>query len=96
MTTPIPEYIDPNNPILATGPARLDTGTITVPQAGKLGVFTVRTPSTTVTVMLSAEDARSWADLFDEVARDLGGTKLQKATPMDVAELDKASAFKKR
>lgn len=88
MPQEIPQYLDPHNPLLASGPARLDAGTIELPGVGRLGVLTVRTPSTTVTVMLSAEDVATWTDLLAKVRDDLGGKKLVAATPMEVAALD--------
>lgn len=81
MTTPnqVPPYLDPSNPLLATGPSRLDVGTVDLPETGKLGIFTVRTPSTTLTVMLSAEDLRTWAGIMNTTADQLESSLSQVA-----------------
>lgn len=89
MTMPNPmQFIDPNNPLLATGQARLDLGTINIPGAGEFGVVTVRTASATQTVMLAAKDVAEWAKSLTGLSEAMGGSKLQVATAMDVAALD--------
>lgn len=85
MTSPVPQFIDAGNELLAQVPARLDTGTIDVPGAGKLGVLTLRTTSATVTVFLGAEDLRSWGALLTSLAGQVGGIAM--AAPGDLAVL---------
>ena len=96
MSMPVPEYLDPNNPLLATGPARLDTGTITMPQLGEVAVLTVRSSSATQTVMLSKDDLRKWRTLIDKLDDSVNGPVLEKATIADVAALDGSIPFRKR
>lgn len=91
MTTPQnpASFLDQNNPLIATGPARLDLGVITHPQNGKIGVVTVRTSSSTVHAFLTAEEVGQWADLLNGLKEALGGgTKLQPATMNDVAAMN--------
>ena len=86
------QFLDINNPLVAGGPARIDSGIITHADAGQMGVLTIRTPSTTVTVVMSPEDLRSWADHINNLAEHLdkgGGTKLIPAGMGDVVALDK-------
>jgi hypothetical protein len=98
MTTPnVPQFIDPNNPLLNGGPAKLDTGTIVGPEGKKVGVLTIRTASTTVTVLMAAENLNEWGDLIKDLAASLGGgAKLQAASMMDVAALDTTMQAKRR
>lgn len=95
-TMPIPEYLDPNNPLLATGPARLDTGSLTLPGLGELGVITVRTSSATQTVMLGLDDLHDWRKLIDQLDDSLSGKKIKPATAVEVAKLDGSIPFRKR
>lgn len=92
MTSPDPNelrFLDVNNPLISGGPARIDTGIIDHPEAGKLGVFTLRTGSATVTALLSADDLDGWADHIKNLATALrGGPKLAAATMGDVAALE--------
>src|SRR5277367_5491873 len=85
MTTPAP-FLDPNNPLAAGGPARLDTGIVDPPGVGRLGVVTVRTPSTTCMVLMDADDIRAWAaELTDLADRVENGPGLVKTASMDMA-----------
>lgn len=89
MTTPgQPQpLVDMGNPLLAHVPAQLDTGTVDLPGEGKFGVMTIRTGSTTLTVMLAAVDLKNWAGVLAGLAEDLGGG-LVKASPLDMTALD--------
>jgi hypothetical protein len=62
MTTPpdAPPPVDPGNQLLAETSAQLTTGLIQTP-AGQRLALTIRTPSTTLTVLLQQGDARAWA-----------------------------------
>lgn len=87
MTTPN-VLVDQGNPLLAHVPAQLDTGTVELPGEGKVGVMTIRTGSTTLTIMLAAEDLKNWAGVLSGLADQLGGAGLVKATPVDVSTLN--------
>jgi len=91
---PPPAAFDLGNPLLAPVPARLDLTSADLHDGGgKIGLVTVRTPSTTQTVMLTAEDLRTWAGLLTGLADQLTGG-IVRATPLDVAALDQlASQF---
>ncbi len=88
MTTPAPNapFLDPNNPLAAAGPARLDTGIVDPPGMGRLGVVTVRTPSTTCMVLMNPDDIDAWAaELTDLANRVRNGSGLMKAGSIDMA-----------
>jgi hypothetical protein len=100
MTTPIQnpmQFIDPNNPLLNGGVARLDVGSITPPGQDQVGVVTVRTSSATVTVLMTAKNLREWADILTGLADQMdGGAGLQVATMQDVAALDPTAVFSRK
>jgi hypothetical protein len=56
---PIPA-VDPGNTLLSQQPAQLLTARIMTPQGPRL-VLTIRTTSATVSVLLTPEDAKTWA-----------------------------------
>jgi hypothetical protein len=88
MTVPQqgPPLVDQGNTLLNHVPARMDSGTVDIPGTGKLGVLTIRTGSTTLTIMLSAADLRDWAGIMSGLADQMTGG-LVKATPIDIAAL---------
>jgi|SRR5579859_4059481 len=89
MTTPAPDapFLDPNNPLAAGGPARLDTGVVDPPGVGRLGVVTVRTPSTTCMVLMNPDDIDAWAaELTDLADRVRNGAGLVRSATMDTAK----------
>lgn len=92
MTTPTNPnaLVDPGNALLAHVPARLDTGSVDLPGEGKYGVMTIRTGSTTLTVMLGAEDLRQWGGILTGLADQLTGGLVQ-ASPFDISALDQMS-----
>jgi hypothetical protein len=53
------ELTDPSNHLLATTPSALSIGVMDL-ETGSHLLFTVRTPSTTMTVALTAKEASSW------------------------------------
>ncbi len=60
MTMPQqPPPFDPGNQLLGEGPAQLTTALLPSP-AGQRLALTIRTASTTVTVLLSKEDGQNW------------------------------------
>lgn len=91
MSTPNTNpLVDPGNGLLSHVPARLDTGTAEIPGTGKMGVMTIRTGSTTLTIMLSAGDLRDWSAILTGLADQLTGGLVQ-ASPMDVATMSQMS-----
>lgn len=96
MTSPQPPvqpspltFIDTNNPLCGPCPARLDIGVIQHPVDGPMGVVTIRTASTTMTVVMGADDLQGWGDSLKELANQMGGAKksLLVAGPGDAAAL---------
>jgi hypothetical protein len=83
MTTPPRPFVDMANPMLTQVPAQLDTGSVGTP-SGKLGVLTIRTASTTLTVFLTQDDLRTWSGLLTGLADQLGGS-IVVASPLDIA-----------
>lgn len=67
-----PQLVDTSNPHLAQTPATLTTGSVRTEQ-GQLAVFTIRTPSATLTVFLGQQDADTWAKAFRKQADSLSG-----------------------
>lgn len=91
MTTPNPSFLDPNNQLLSGGPARLDVGSMEHPQMGKVGLITIRTSSTTLTVLMNPESLHEWAGILNGLADQMGGApKLQAAGPQDLAGIAQA------
>jgi hypothetical protein len=88
VTQPPSQLFDTGNPLLAQGPSRLETGSVSSP-AGTIGMITVRTASTTLTLFAAEADVREWATLLGELADTLGGSGggIVPATAMDVAAL---------
>ena len=61
MTQPQPQPpVDPANQLLAETPAQLCTGLVDTPLGQRLAL-TIRTASTTLTVLLQGADAKTWA-----------------------------------
>ena len=62
--------LDPGNPILTEGPALASIGQTQTP-AGSRVILTIRTSSTTLTVLLDRDDALNWARLLRQEAQGL-------------------------
>lgn len=79
--------VDVGNPLIGRTPARLDTGSADLPD-GPSGVITIRTPSTSMTIFMSADALREWAGVFNGLADNLGAPKLALAGPADIGALN--------
>lgn len=77
---------DAGNPLLDRAAVRLETGSLETPD-GTLGIITIRTPTTTLTVFLPAEDIRSWTGVLAELGDQVNGTSLIRPAPQDVSLL---------
>lgn len=75
MTQPAPPPVDPGNGLLSETPAQLFTSLIQGP-GGQRMALTIRTPSTTLTVMLAKQDADAWARMIKQVADAMSGSGL--------------------
>ena len=60
MTPAEPQPVDASNSLLGEVPAQLSTALMQTP-AGQRLALTIRTASTTLTVLLAAADAKTWA-----------------------------------
>ena len=87
MTGPAPgggkqagPLIDAGNQLLAPVPASLDAGTVIQPEGTKLAVVTIRTASTTLTVMLDAPSYATWMKVLTGLQDQLGAG-IQVVTP---------------
>jgi len=81
MTTPQPATpFDQGNPLLGETPAQMTTVLIDTPSGQRLAL-TVRTPSTTVTVLLAGKDAQEWARALTKAADTMSSSGLIVAGP---------------
>ncbi|HXJ27123.1 MAG TPA: hypothetical protein VNH17_15540, partial [Streptosporangiaceae bacterium] len=67
MTTPHSQPFDTGNDLLAETPAQMLTALAETPAGQRLTV-TIRTASTTLTVLLGAADAKAWAATLSQAA----------------------------
>ncbi len=97
MGAPLPPVADEGNEMLdrvlelaaATGrvpPAEMTTGVAEGMGGVRFGVMTVRTPSATVTVLLTPERVRAWADQLNGLHAQLGTSSLVVPGPGAVPE----------
>lgn len=80
MTQPAQPPIDPGNQLLGETPAQLATALLETP-AGQRLALTIRTPSTTLTVLLGAADAKLWAGVVRQGADGMSSSGLIVAAP---------------
>lgn len=86
---------DPANPLLNAAPCRLDTGVISLGNGTRAGALTVRTATTTVTVMLAASELATWAQVITGLASLVSGQPaagaagLARPTAADVAVISR-------
>ena len=72
---PAPAPVDVANQLLAEGPAQLSAALMSSPTGQRLAL-TVRTTSATVTVLLSAADAKAWASTITRAAGQMSASGL--------------------
>ena len=80
MTTPPISPFDQGNQLLAETPAQMTTVLLDTP-AGQRLALTIRTPSTTVTVLLAGKNAREWAAMLTRTADTMSASGLIVAGP---------------
>lgn len=85
MTIPQVPLVDIGNMLLAPGPAELHTGYRDDASGRKIGILTIRTPSTTLTCQLDATGLRKWGSLLNSLADQLSGSGIVVANASDVA-----------
>jgi hypothetical protein len=71
----LPPLFDTGNTMLARVQCNLVVGKIPTPD-GERGVATIRTQTTTLTVILDKAEAMRWQDTLRELAESLSGTAL--------------------
>ena len=74
MTAP-PPPIDPGNSLLAETPAQITTALIPAP-SGQRMALTIRTQTTTLTVLLTQADAKTWGEQITTGAAAMSGSGL--------------------
>jgi hypothetical protein len=67
--------VNPCNALLGETPAQLSTALVPAP-GGQRMALTIRTASTTVTVLLGAADAKAWAANITRTADQMSGSGL--------------------
>jgi hypothetical protein len=72
---PAPTPLDTGNTLLAEQPAQLFTAILPTPRGQRLAL-TIRTPSSTTTVLLAGADAKTWAAVLTREAAKLSSTGL--------------------
>jgi hypothetical protein len=83
MTTPVPQEVPPfdqGNALLGETPAQMSASLIGTPVGQRLAL-TIRTPSTTLTVLLAGKDAQSWAAMLTKTADMMSASGLIVAGP---------------
>lgn len=75
MTQPAPPPVDPGNQLLVESPAQITTALMQTPMGQRL-TLTIRTPTTTLTVLLAKEDAINWAGMLGQAAKSMSGSGL--------------------
>lgn len=88
MTTPQgdPLIADPGNPLLTKVPARLDTGQLASPM-GQLAVLTIRTGSTTTTILLTADEVKDWSQRIGGLAGSMSQNGLIVVPPGQIGKM---------
>ena len=72
--------VDTGNGLLSETPANLTTALVQTPQGQRLAL-TIRTASTTLTVLLGAADARTWGAQVKAAAEQMSASGLVVAGP---------------
>ena len=80
MTQPAPAPVDAGNQLLAETPAQLAAALLETPGGQRLAL-TIRTASTTLTVLLGAADAKAWAASIGQAAGSMSSSGLIVAAP---------------
>lgn len=73
------DLVDKGNTLLTEQPSQLTTGLVDTPGGQRL-IVTIRTPSSTVSVLLNAKDADTWAQNMTGSAARMSKTGLIVAT----------------
>lgn len=74
--------VDPGNTLLTEVPAMISVAQAAGPQGPRV-ILTIRTPSTTTTVLLNRDDALSWARVIRAEAQGISPLILPTNTPLN-------------
>ncbi|NUS26053.1 MAG: hypothetical protein HOV92_17775 [Streptomyces sp.] len=86
MTTPQQAPpVDPGNAMLGETPAQMTCALMDTPRGQRMAL-TVRTASTTLTVLLARDDAEQWGELITATAGRMSGLILAGVMPAAVPE----------
>ena len=77
-------FIDTGNPLLGRVQSRLETGSVQTP-AGPLAILTIRTASTTLTVLMTKDDLAIWIGVLQDQHDKLSAAGLITGTPGMIA-----------
>ena len=80
MTPDQPAPLDTGNGLLAETPAQVTTALMQTPHGQRLAL-TIRTASTTLTVLLAGDDARTWGKHITSAADQMSAAGLIVAGP---------------
>jgi hypothetical protein len=80
IDAPQPQPLDPGNTLFAETPAALTVALMQTKEGQRL-LVTTRTASTTLSVLLSAADAKTWASLLSGTADQMSTSGLIVAAP---------------
>ncbi|MDX3759338.1 hypothetical protein [Streptomyces sp. AK02-04a] len=83
MTQEAPPPVDPGNAMLAETPAQMTCALVDTPRGQRMAM-TVRTASTTLTVLLARDDARAWGQQISNGAEQMSGLILAGAGALPV------------
>lgn len=83
MTTPSQPPVDTGNGLLSETPAQLTASLMDTPRGQRMAL-TVRTASTTLTVLLGRDDAEQWGQLISTMAGQMSGLILAGVSAMPV------------
>lgn len=72
MTQPAPPPFDTGNPLLGETPTQMSTSLVDTPHGQRMAL-TIRTASTTLTVLLGRDDATLWGSNISQTAQQMSG-----------------------
>jgi hypothetical protein len=82
-----PPFLDMANTLLAKVPVSLDTGTIDIPGAGRLGIATFRSATTTMSPILTAAELDHWAGMLADLATAVRAAVLMRPSAAETVQV---------
>jgi hypothetical protein len=84
-------FLDAANTLLARVPVRMETGTIDIPGAGRLGIVTFRSATTTMSPILTAAELDDWAGVLTDLAAAVRSAVLVQPTAAETVMLQQGN-----